>query len=126
MKWNRVKRLVMGSLVAVMLLFGAWPATTQAQVRVIRPHARVFIGPRPVFYPGWYGHPYYTVYDPIAYQKEEGYRDGLSRGKDDAKHGKADDPNSHKHYRDSSSITYREAFLQGYNDGYSRYEGQGR
>ena len=125
---TRARKPVMAAVVTVVLLLGALVVTgttAEAQGRFRGP-ARVVVVPRPFFHSGFYwgGYPYYSpyyrVYDPIAYQKEQGYSDGLSRGKSDAKHGKADDPNSHKHYRDSSSITYREAFLQGYNDGYSR------
>jgi|SRR5713226_9691 len=124
MRFNRAKRLVSGMFVAVLLLFGAGAVTTaHAQVRVVRP--RVFFVQRP-FFPRWhYGYPYYynTVYDPIAYQREQGYSDGLSRGKDDARHGRPDDPNNHSHYRNSSSVNYREAFLQGYADGYGQRAG---
>jgi hypothetical protein len=63
--------------------------------------------------------PTYTYVDPIAAQRESGYSDGKSRGKDDAKKGLANDPASHKHYRNSNSLTYREAFIKGYNEGYS-------
>jgi len=76
---------------------------------------------RPVFFPPAYPYRYYTVYDPIAYQKEDGYSDGRSRGKKDAKKGLPNDPNSHKSYVKSDSPTYREAFLQGYAEGY-RYQ----
>jgi hypothetical protein len=119
MKFTQVKKIITGALVAVTLLFGigAW-TTASAQVRVVtRP--RVVVVQRPFFFPHYTYFPrYYTVVDPIAYQRETGYSDGLSRGKDDAKHGKPYDLNAHKHYRDSDSITYKEAFAQGYADGY--------
>jgi hypothetical protein len=116
MRVNEVKKVVTRALVAVILLFGAWSTTASAQARVVH-RPRVVVVNRPFFFPYYYPR-YYTVYDPIAYQRETGYSDGLSRGKDDAKHGKANDPSSHKHYRNSESITYREAFAQGYADGY--------
>jgi len=116
MRVNEVKKVVTRALVAVILLFGAWSTTASAQVRVVH-RPRVVVVNRPSFFPYYYPR-YYTVYDPIAYQRETGYSDGLSRGKDDAKHGKANDPSSHKHYRNSESISYREAFAQGYADGY--------
>ena len=118
MKSNLFRKGVTSALVAVILLLGAWSTTASAQVRFRRP-GRVVVVQRPFFprfYPNYY--PYYRVYDPVAYQREQGYSDGHSRGKDDAKHGKANDPNSHKHYRNSDSINYREAFAQGYADGY--------
>ena len=130
MRSIRVMKSVMATVATVVLLLGTLVltgTTAEAQRVFVRPHVRVFVGPRPFFHSGFYGYPYYgpyyRVYDPIAYQREQGYSDGLSRGKSDAKHGKADDPNSHKHYRDSSSVTYREAFLQGYNDGFNRTRG---
>ena len=116
MRVNEVKKVVTRALVAVILLVGAWSTTASAQVRVVH-RPRVVLVNRPFFFPYYYPR-YYTVYDPIAYQRETGYSDGLSRGKDDAKHGKANDPSSHKHYRNSESFTYREAFAQGYADGY--------
>jgi hypothetical protein len=120
MRFSQAKKVVTRALVAVILLFGAWSTTASAQVRVVQ-RPRVVVVHRP-FFPRFYPR-YYTVYDPIAFQREQGYSDGLSRGKDDAKHGKANDPNSHKHYRNSDSITYREAFAQGYADGYRQRMG---
>ena len=135
MKLNRVKRVVTKTIVAVILLVSAWAVTgttAQAQGRrgfyrhdhprvFVRP--RVFIAPRVFTYPRLYPYGTYRVYDPIAYQREQGYSDGRSRGKDDAHHEKPYSPDSHKHYRNASSITYREAFLQGYAEGYRDYAG---
>jgi len=122
MRLNQIKGLIAGSFAAVLLLLGAGTmAATNAQTRVVvRPRSRVFVVNRPFFHPWYWGYPYSTYYaDPIAYQREQGFSDGLSRGKDDARHGRPDDPNSHSHYRNSSSAAYREAFLQGYSDGYN-------
>jgi hypothetical protein len=118
MRFDSVRRLAAAASVAVILLLGAGMMTTaHAQRVVVQP--RVFVVRRP-FFTGWWGYPYRPYYvDPIAYQREQGYSDGLSRGKDDAKHGRLDDPNSHSHYRNSSSLTYREAFAQGYADGFN-------
>lgn len=117
MNFNRAKNLVTRGLLAVLLLFGVLSvsaSTADAQRRV---HGRVVVVQRPLFFPRYYPRTY-RVYDPIAYQREQGYSDGLSKGKDDAKHGRADDPASHTHFSESNSITYREAFAQGYADGY--------
>jgi hypothetical protein len=115
------------ALVGVLILGGALALGSVPAQAQVRPHVRVFVTPRPFIHSGFYwGYPYYypyATYDPIAYQKESGYSDGLSRGKSDAKHGKADDPNSHSHYRDSKSLAYREAFLQGYEQGFRDYRG---
>ena len=115
---NSIRKVAAAASVAVILLLGAGAMTTaNAQRVVVRP--RVFVVHRP-FFGGWWGYPYGPYYtDPIAYQREQGYSDGLSRGRDDAKHGRPDDPNSHSHFRNSSSVTYREAFAQGYADGFN-------
>jgi hypothetical protein len=125
MTFNSTKKVLTRTLLAVLLLFGVWSTGASAQVRVVQ-RPRVVVVNRPFFprfYPRYYSPRYYTVVDPIAYQKELGYSDGLSRGKDDAKHGKPNDPSTHKHYTNSESITYREAFAQGYADGYNQRMG---
>lgn len=128
MKSNKAKGLVVGISLVAMLMVGVGSTTAQAQRRIVqgrgpvviyRPH-RVF---RPYWGPRWgWNDPFWnstvTVINPIAQQRESGYSDGHSRGKDDAKHGKADAPESHKHFSKSDSLTYRQAFLQGYADGY--------
>jgi len=125
MRFNRSKRLFVGTLFSAMIVLGlgAGAPRTFAQVRraVVRP--RVVVVHRPFFAgPRWWGSPYYGYYygsyDPIAYQRERGFSDGFSRGNKDARHGKAYAPNSHKHYRNASSIAYRNAFLQGYSTGF--------
>src|SRR5712691_1445416 len=108
MRLNRIWKSVTTALVAIILLFGVWSPTANAQWR----QRRVVVVHRPFFFPHYYYPRTYTVVDPIAYQREQGYSDGLSRGKDDANHGRADDPSSYKHYTNSGSITYREAFAQ--------------
>src|SRR6266498_925918 len=112
MRSNRVKRLVTRTVVAVTLLFSAWAVTgttAQAQDRwhgrgfnrpnrvFIQPRVfvspqrrvfiqpRVFVGPRIGFYPRVY--PSYVPYGGVAYQGDQGYNDGYSRGRDDARHG---------------------------------------
>src|SRR5437016_4414139 len=116
MKTNKIKQLISGVLLSLVMVFIAWPATTHAQVRVIGPRRVVIVRQRS-FFPHAYGYPYY-VSDPIAYQKEMGYNDGLSKGKSDARHGMPDDPGAHKHFSGSNSLAYREGFQQGYEDGY--------
>jgi hypothetical protein len=91
----------------------------------IRP--RVFVGPRVGFYSGAYSYPgaysSYVPYGGVAYQEEQGYRDGVSRGRDDARHGEPYSPNSHSHYRSASSFAYRDAFIRGYDVGFREYAG---
>jgi hypothetical protein len=118
MNFKEAKKLVTRGLLAVLLLFGVWSVTASSADAQRRVHGRVVVVQRPLFFPRYYPRTY-TVYDPIAYQREQGYSDGLSRGKDDAKHGRLNDPASHKHFSESNSITYRDAFAQGYADGYN-------
>jgi len=120
----RLKTLLAGALFSMLTVLGLGGASsTLAQTRRVVVRPRVFVVQRPLFGgPGWWGPgyygPYYTYTDPIAYQRERGFSDGFSRGRNDARHGKAFDLNSHKHYRNASSITYRNAFAQGYSTGF--------
>jgi hypothetical protein len=130
MKSNKIKGLVMGVSITAMLAFGFGGATAQAQRRVVqRPGPVVVYRPYRAFGSYWgprwgwgWNDPFWSptirVVDPIAQARESGYSDGHSRGKDDAKHGKENAPESHKHFSKSNSLTYRQAFLQGYTDGY--------
>lgn len=117
MNFNRAKNLVTRGLLAVLLVFGVMSVTASTADAQRRVQGRVVVVQRPLFFPRYYPRTY-RVYDPIAYQREQGYSDGLSKGKDDAKHGRPDDPASHKHFSESNSIAYRDAFAQGYADGY--------
>jgi len=126
MKSNKVKALIIGLSLVAMLLVGVGSTTAQAQHRGFhRPGPIIIQRYRPFWGPGWgwgWNDPYwnrtYTVVNPIAQARESGYSDGHHRGKDDAKDGKPNAPESHKHYSKSDSQTYRQAFLQGYADGY--------
>jgi len=115
MKTNRVKQLMLGAIAAGAFMIGVGSTTANAQTVIIR--RPVVVYRRPFYRPFW-GPRYVTVVDPIASQREQGYSDGKSRGKNDAKKGLANNPDSHEHYNQSDSLTYREAFVKGYNDGY--------
>jgi hypothetical protein len=150
MKARMFKSFLVSLFVALMFLAGIGQTTAEAQRRgshhggpviVHRPHYR-YGGPRFGYgygwgwrSPGWslgwgWNYPYWgstvTVINPIAAQRESGYRDGHKRGREDAKHGREYLPASHDHYRDSHSYTYRQAFLQGYADGYDEWMNGGR
>jgi len=108
-----------------MLLSGIGATTAEAQrgrhhgpVIVYRPYRPFGWGWRDPFW-----NRTYTLVDPIAQARESGYSDGHKRGKDDAEHGKLNSPESHKHFSKSDSQTYRQAFLQGYADGYNERNG---
>jgi len=119
-----IKRLVIGSFAAIMLLSAVSLTTAEAQGRVIRRPPRViFVRPYDPFWyrrydPFWdpFYFPRYRVEDPIAYQREQGYRDGRDEGKKDAKKGRPANPTGHKEYIKSNSLAYRQAFVQGYNE----------
>jgi hypothetical protein len=118
----KITQIVIGAFTAIMLLAGAFATTAEAQVRVIRRPRRVIV--YRAYNPFWYRRydPFYTsrytVIDPIAYQREQGYDKGRSEGKKDAKKGLPANPTGHKDYLKSSSLAYREAFVQGYNERY--------
>ncbi|MEP7340654.1 MAG: hypothetical protein ABI977_23180 [Acidobacteriota bacterium] len=118
MKLNGIKGIVMGLLVAVVFFVSVGSTTASAQGRRYRGHQRV------IFYrhynPFWDTYPIYRVIDPIAALREQGYSDGRSRGKDDAKDGRASTPYDQKQYYKSNSLAYREAFLKGYAEGYHK------
>ncbi|HZS45483.1 MAG TPA: hypothetical protein VFC63_10305 [Blastocatellia bacterium] len=125
MKLNSFKTKLMGAVATVALLVTAFAFTgTTANAQGRHFHHHVVIVNRPFFGPywgyNWYGpaYGYYPYVNPIAYQKETGYQDGFSRGKSDAKKGLAENPASHKHFNNSSSLAYRNAFQQGYDDGH--------
>jgi hypothetical protein len=126
MKSTIVRSLIVSAVLGLMLLSGIGATTADAQRRG-RNHGPVIVY-RPFRPLGWgwrdpFWYRTYTVVDPIAQARESGYSDGHKRGKDDAKDGKLNSPESHKHYRDSDSQTYRQAFLQGYADGYNERNG---
>jgi hypothetical protein len=60
-----------------------------------------------------------------SYRDEErGFRDGLNRGREDARDRRRADPNNSSHYRDGNRA-YREGFRRGYTQGYREYGGRG-
>jgi hypothetical protein len=121
---SRIKQLVISAFAATMLLPGAFATRAEAQDRIVRRPPRVIVV-RP-YNPFWYRRydpfwdPFYSthyrVVDPIAYQREQGYRDGRDEGKKDAKKGRPANPTGHKDYIKSNSLAYRETFVQGYNE----------
>jgi hypothetical protein len=127
MKANRVKSTLTGFFVLALLVVGLGPTTASAQGRrtAHRPgRVIVYRSYNPFWYryydPFWSSsfYPRYTVVDPIAYQREQGYKEGKHEGEKDAKKDRPANPTANSDYRKASSITYREAFVQGYNDGY--------
>jgi len=118
-----IRKLLLGALTAVTLVIGIGSATTtEAQGRrivVVRPPRVIITRPyRPFWGPHW--DRTYTVVDPIGEHREDGYRDGIDKGKDDAKDGLGSNPERHKQFNKSKSLAYRQAFLHGYDEGYRR------
>ena len=123
MKLNRTKKMILGAFVAVFLMSGVLATTAEAQGRFVR-RPRAVIVYRP-FNPFWHrrydpfwGPSRYTVIDPVAGRSEEGFSDGRSQGKKDAKKGLEADPTRSKDYYKSNSFAYRQAFVHGYEEGY--------
>jgi hypothetical protein len=119
-----MKQLVIGAFATLTLLSGVFATTASAQGRVfVRPPRVIVYRPfNPFWYqpygPYWGWGPRYTVVDPIAYQREQGYEEGRSKGKEDAKKGRPANAIGQKDYLKSNSLAYREAFVQGYNERY--------
>jgi hypothetical protein len=127
MKFNRVKSLILGFFFLFMFIAAVGPATAEAQTRrVVRrpPRVIVYRTYNPFWYrrydPFWdsYYYPRTVVVDPIAYQRERGYREGKDEGEEDAKKGRPSNSKGHEDYLDSNSLAFREAFVQGYEEGY--------
>jgi hypothetical protein len=52
--------------------------------------------------------------------ESKGYRDGLDRGRDDARTRRSFNPNNSSHFRNGNNF-YREGFRRGYEEGYREY-----
>ena len=65
----------------------------------------------PVYTPNW------VIY-PGGGDWKWGYKEGRDEGKDDARDGRGINPTIHSDFYKSGSYTYRQAFIQGYYDGY--------
>lgn len=124
MKLSGMKKVVVGAVAAGALISGPLLTSARAQgARRHRPHpVIIYRYHNPFWYrrydPFWnpyWGPSTYTV-DPIAYQREQGYSKGRSKGKEDAKKGRPANATGQKDYLKSNSLAYREAFVQGYNE----------
>jgi hypothetical protein len=52
--------------------------------------------------------------------ESKGYRDGLNRGREDARSRRSFNPNNSSHFRSGNNF-YREGFRRGYEEGYREY-----
>src|SRR5215207_7121022 len=118
----------MGLLLMVTFMVGVGSTTAEAQTRRgVRRPARVIVY-RPYYNPFWYRrydpfwdsyyYPRTVVVDPIAYAREQGFREGKDEGEEDAKKGRPANSKGHEDYLKSNSVTFREAFVKGYEEGY--------
>ena len=64
---------------------------------------------------GYYGNRGYSNFD-----FQQGYRDGLNRGREDAQTNRAMTPNNSSHYR-SGNASYRAGFERGFYEAYQQY-----
>src|SRR5215467_6593793 len=127
MNWNRIKKALVGVGLLSGLLFAAGeiPGTTAlAQDRCNR-GGYVYTYPRTYPYGGYYGgYPggYYggSGSGSFSYWQQRGYRDGLDRGREDARSGRYPTPNNSEHFRDGNGA-YRQGFARGYQIGYQQY-----
>jgi hypothetical protein len=109
MKWERLKKRLMGAALVLALLLGVGmilDSTAQAQFR---------------------GRGRYDRRGDSERREEvsKGYRDGQDRGEEDARDRRTHNPNNSEHYRHGSN-PYREGFRRGYAEGYRRYARRGR
>ena len=78
-------------------------------------------------------------YNQYQIAREQGYRDGLATGASDAQHGQSFDPQRSHYWKNGTDgynssygnrgqykQMFRDAFAQGYREGYSRYGGYNR
>ena len=106
----------MSSLIGLFLLSGVFAATVSAKQKVVfkkRPVVVVHTG-HPHFWhnrfdPVWAPLVTYRAFNPVHTFSEEGFDDGRSQGKKDAKKGLEMDPTGNKDYLKSHSFAYRRA-----------------
>src|SRR5262245_7934393 len=129
MRVNLNKGLFTKIVLAVSLLLGVVTfAGTTAQAQGWRGHGRVVVRPRVFVYPRtffprayWYGRPYYSqsyYFTNNRVTEDQGYREGLHDGRDDAKHNKGYDPYRHSDYKNAITSAFTEGYLRGYAEGY--------
>jgi hypothetical protein len=128
MRLKRAKSLILGLFFLFTVFAFVGPTTAEAQTRRGGRRPRRVIIYRPYYNPFWYRrydpfwdsyyHPRTVVTDPIAYQRERGYREGKGEGEEDAEKGRPANSKGHEDYLDSNSLAFREAFVKGYEEGY--------
>jgi hypothetical protein len=149
MNWNRIKKTVAGAGLLSGLLLGAggvFGTTAMAQDRCYPrpyPNGGYYGGPYGGYRGGYggygggyggygggyggYGGGYYGGYGggSFSYWQQRGYRDGLDRGREDARSGRYPTPNNSEHFRNGNAA-YRQGFARGYQIGFGQYGYYGR
>lgn len=121
--------ILMALLVPGVLMLSS--TTAQAQRRtvvVVRPFPRFHRGfgwypygyPYPYPYYGYYNNSY--VFGSSASANDQGYRDGLKTGTNDARRHQSYDPERSHYFRDAGfgnyAAEYRDGFMRGYESGF--------
>ena len=133
MKGNSLLRRIGGFVLAALLLSSTaimFSTTAEARGRG-RGGVRIGIGVgfggryRPIrpFYGYPYGYYNQYVFSSTQAAENQGYKDGLKTGADDARRDKSNDP-ERSHYFQNAGFgnfgeTYRDGFLRGYSEGFS-------
>ena len=131
---SKIIRKIAGLILMVLLVPGvALLSSTTAQAQR---HGRVVIvRPFPRFHGGfgWYGYgypypyPYYGYYNNYVFGSSEsaydqGYRDGLNTGENDARRHQSYDPERSHYFKDAGfgnyAGEYRNGFISGYENGF--------
>jgi hypothetical protein len=75
-------------------------------------------------YGGYGNYGSYGGYGGNSGSEAHGYRDGLNRGREDARSGRYPSPNNSEHFRNGNPA-YRAGFARGYRDGFGQFGGGG-
>ena len=128
---SKIIHKIAGFILMVLMVPGvAFLSSTTAQAQR-RGGRVVIVRPFPRFHRefGWYPYPYpyygYNnnyVFGSSESASDQGYRDGLKTGENDARRHQSYDPERSHYFRDAAygnyGGDYRDAFLRGYESGY--------
>ena len=130
MKRKNLHRIAIFILSALLIPGVAFLSSTTAQAQrrsvvVVRPFPRFHRGFG--WYPYGYPYPYYGYYNNYVFGSSEsaydqGYRDGLKTGENDARRRQSYNPERSHYFHDAGfgnySVEYRDGFVSGYESGF--------
>src|ERR1051326_1247341 len=120
MNLQNIKKIAASIGFAMMIMIGVGMINnTQAQC-VRRPVPLPAYYPNQPYFGGVYNNGGYNYQGYYPTQRNKGYRDGLDRGREDARDHRYPNPNNSEHFRNGNQA-YREGFQRGYNAGYHQY-----